>query len=270
LVDPLDELRVGLDEVSSCFLRVFELTDLSGEPGPLAFEKPNVRFGRALPGTLGHFEHFGTGLDVVPASVPGEDPLTAGILGTSAVLLVDSPRDLEVLVTTSDGRVRPSSGAGPEVGKVLSEGSVLLVDLGKLAGDERRDAVDESPVLGAKLHETLGGAGLVSGPLLTALVIPGPRETLGGFGEVRCGGVDVAGFSGSTHGHIGKLPATAVVEDVGDLDRRSLRAMSGDGVAVGEAVGADVFGAQVQLAAVGRDRSESLGLRVDGGDLGSL
>ena len=46
--------------------------------------------------------------------------------------------------------------------------------------------------------------------------------------------------------------------------------MSGDGVAVTEAVGADVFGAHVQLAAVGRDRDEGLGLRVDGGDPGGL
>jgi hypothetical protein len=76
--------------------------------------------------------------------------------------------------------------------------------------------------------------------LLSALVIPGPVEALGGFGEIRSGGVDVAGVPGATHGHIGELPAAAVVEDVGDFDRRALGAMSGDGVAVGEAVGADV------------------------------
>jgi len=43
---------------------------------------------------------------------------------------------------------------------------------GDLVGDVRRDAPDESSVLGTKLAETLGGSSLVSGPLLSALVIP--------------------------------------------------------------------------------------------------
>jgi hypothetical protein len=68
----------------------------------------------------------------------------------------------------------------------------------------------------------------------------------------------------------GKLAATTVVEEVGDFDRRSLGAVSGDGVAVAEAVSADVISAHVQLAAVGRDRGEGLRLRVDGGDPRSL
>ena len=113
-------------------------------------------------------------------------------------------------------------------------------DVSELVGDVRRDAPDELSVLGTKLGEALGGSGLVSGPLLSALVIPGPGEALGGLVEVGCSGVDVAGVPGAAHGHIGELPATTVVEDVGDFDRRALGAMSGDGVAVGEAVGADV------------------------------
>jgi hypothetical protein len=56
LFDSIDELRVGLDEVGSGLSRILELADLSGEPGPRAFEKPSVRFGRALPGTLGLLE----------------------------------------------------------------------------------------------------------------------------------------------------------------------------------------------------------------------
>jgi hypothetical protein len=265
LVDSVDELRVGLDEVGSGFLRIFELADLSGEPGPLAFEKLSVRFGRALPATLGHLERGGTGLEVFAAAMLGEEP-TAAILGTTAVLLVDSARHPQVLVTGSDGRVRPPSGAGPEVGKVLFEGSVLLVDVGKFVGDERRDAVDELSVLGAKLHEALSGSGLVSGPLLAALVIPGPSEALGGLGEVRRGGVDVARSPGPAHGHVSELPAATVVEDMGDLDCRALGAMSSDGVAVSEAVGAGVFRTHVQLAAVRRHRGKDLGFRVDGGD----
>jgi hypothetical protein len=141
---------------------------------------------------------------------------------------------------------------------------------GELIGDVRRDHLDELLVRRTQLDQALGSSGLVSGPLLSALVIPGPGEALGGFGEIRSGRVDVAGLPGSAHGHIGELAATAVVEDVGDLDRRALGAVSSDGVAVGETVGANVIGAHVQLAAVGRDRDEGLGLRVDGGDPGSL
>jgi hypothetical protein len=101
--------------------------------------------------------------------------------------------------------------------------------------------------------------------LLAALVIPGPGETLGGLDEVGSRGVDVARVPGSAHGHIGELPATTVVEDMRDFDRRALRAVSGDGVAVGEAVGADVVEPHLQLAAVGGDSGEYLGFRVDGG-----
>ena len=75
-------------------------------------------------------------------------------------------------------------------------------------------------MLGTKLCETLGRSSLVSSPLLAALVIPGPGEALGGLSEVRCSGVDVAGVPGATHGHIGELPATTVIEDVRDFDSR--------------------------------------------------
>ena len=112
MVDAVDEPRVGLDEVGSRLLRIFELADPSGEPGPLAFEKPGVRFGRALPGTLGCLERCGTGLEVFAASVPGEEP-TVGILDAAEVLLVGSARHLQVLVTGSNGCVRPPPGAGP-------------------------------------------------------------------------------------------------------------------------------------------------------------
>ena len=59
---------MGLDEVGSRLLRSFEHADLGGEPGPLAFEKSSVRFGRTLPGTLGHLERCGTGLKVSAAN----------------------------------------------------------------------------------------------------------------------------------------------------------------------------------------------------------
>jgi hypothetical protein len=105
---------------------------------------------------------------------------------------------------------------------------------------------------------------------LAALVIPGPGEALGGLVEVRCGCVDVAGVPGAAHGHIGEFPATTVVENVGDLDRRSLGAVSGDGVAVGEAVWGDVVEPHLKLTTVGRDGGKCLGFRVDGGDASGL
>jgi len=235
---------MALDEIGSGLLRVFELTDLSGKTRPLAFEKPSVRFGRALPGTLGRLQPGATGLDVRAASMPDEES-AAGILDATEVLLVDSAREFQALVTFSDGSNLPPPGAGAEGGEVRFERGLLFVDVSKPVGDARRDARDRLLVLGTQLDETLGGSGLVGGPLLASLVIPRPHETLGGLNEVRCGGVNVAGVPGSAHGHIGEFPATTIVEDVGDFDRRSLGAMSGDGVAVGEAVRDCVLGAHV-------------------------
>jgi hypothetical protein len=141
---------------------------------------------------------------------------------------------------------------------------------GELIGDVRRDHLDELLVRRTQLDQALGSSGLVSGPLLSALVIPGPGEALGGFGEIRSGRVDVAGLPGSAHGHIGELAANAVGEDVGDLDRRALGAVSSDGVAVGETVGGDVVEPHLKLTTVGGDSDEGLGFRVDGGDACSL
>ena len=191
------------------------------EPGPLAFEKPSIGFGRVLPGMLSRLQGGSTGLEIIAASVPGEES-TVGILDAAEVPFVASASGSESLGACSDGCVHPPSCAGPEVGQVPFEDGLLLFHLDQLFGDVRRDAPEEFSMLGTKLVETLGRSGLVSGPLLAALVIPGPHETLGGLSEVRSGGVDVAGVPGSAHGHVGELPATAVVEDVSDFDRRSL------------------------------------------------
>ncbi len=118
LVDPVDELRVGLDELGSCPLRSFELARVVAEPGPLAFEKPGIGFGRLLPSTLSRLQGGDTGRETCAAPVPGEEP-TVGILGAAEVLFVGSERKLEILVAKSNGCVRPPPGAGPEVGKVL-------------------------------------------------------------------------------------------------------------------------------------------------------
>ena len=108
----------------------FELADLGSEPGPLALEKPSVRFGCLPPGTLGCLQRGGAALEVFTAAVPGEEP-TAGVLGSAEVLLVDLPGGLKVLVASSDGRVGPPSGAGAEIREVLFEGGLLLADLGR-------------------------------------------------------------------------------------------------------------------------------------------
>jgi hypothetical protein len=260
---------VGLDELGSCLLHSFELARVTAEPGPLAFEKPAIGFDRVLPSGLSRLQGGSTGLDVIAASAPRQES-TVWILDATEVLVVGSTRDLEVLVAGSDGCARPPSRAGPEVSQFLFEDGLLFSYSNQLIGDIRGNAPEEFSVLGTQLAETLGGSSLVSGPLLSALVFPGPGKALGGFGKIGRGGVDVAGVPGSAHGHICELAATAVVEDVGDFDRRALGAMSGDGVAVSEAVCADVVESHLQLAAVGRDSGEGLGLWVDGGDACSL
>jgi hypothetical protein len=60
LVDPADELRVGLYELGSCLLCSFELPRLAAELGPLAFENLGVGFGRVLPGTFCRLQGGGT------------------------------------------------------------------------------------------------------------------------------------------------------------------------------------------------------------------
>ena len=78
LVDPVDELRVGLDELGSCLLRSFELERLAAEPGPLGFENPSVRFGRVLPGTLSGVQGGGAGRETSAAAVSGEEEIGTG------------------------------------------------------------------------------------------------------------------------------------------------------------------------------------------------
>ena len=124
LVDPVDELRVGLDELGSCPLRSFELARVVAEPGPLAFEKPGIGFGRLLPSTLSRLQGGDTGRETCAASVPGEES-TVRILDATEVLFVASASNLEILVACSDGCAGPPSGAFAEVGQVLFE-DVLL------------------------------------------------------------------------------------------------------------------------------------------------
>jgi len=269
LADPVNDVGVHLDEVGSGLFPIFEFADLRSEPGPLVLEKPSVRFGCLLPGTFGCLQRGGAGVEVLTAAVPGEEP-TVGVLGSAEVLRLDSPGCLKARVTIPNGRVGPPSGASPKIGEVLFEGISSLVDLSKPVGDGRRDAADELAVLGAQDLEAFDGSGLVGDPLLATLVVPGPGEALRSLGEVRSGGVDVARAPGAAHGYVSELSAAAVVEDMGHFDRGALRAMSSDRVAVAETVRADVFGSHVKLAAIGGDRGQGLGLRIDGGDLGGL
>ena len=125
LVDPVDELRVRLEEVGSGLFLIFELADLSDEPGPLALEKTSVRFGCLLPGTLGCLHRGGADFQVLTAAVPGEEP-KAGILGSAMVLLVGSSGRLKGLVAIPNGRIGPPSGAGREIREVLFEGLSLV------------------------------------------------------------------------------------------------------------------------------------------------
>jgi hypothetical protein len=67
---------------------------------------------------LGRLQPGGTGFDVLAASMPDEES-AAGILDATEVLLVDSAREFQALVTFSDGSNGPPSGAGPYVAEVL-------------------------------------------------------------------------------------------------------------------------------------------------------
>ena len=102
---------MGLDEVGFRLSGIFELANLSGKTGPLAFEKSTVRFGRALPGAFSRLQRGGTGRDVLAAPVPGKDS-TVGILDATEVVFVGSARKLEILVARSNGCVRPPPGTG--------------------------------------------------------------------------------------------------------------------------------------------------------------
>jgi hypothetical protein len=122
LVDPVDDVRVRLDEFGSCSSCVLELDDLSGEPGPLALEKPRVRFGCLLPGTSGCLQRGSAALETFTAAVPGEEP-KAGILGTAEVSLVRSAGRLKVLVAGQTA-VTDRPGAAPRGGVGSYTGSI--------------------------------------------------------------------------------------------------------------------------------------------------
>jgi hypothetical protein len=113
--------------------------------------------------------------------------------------------------------------------------------------------------LGPECFEVLGGAGLVGDPLLAAFIVPGPGETLRRIRQVAGSDIDVTGLAGSAHGDICELSAASVVEDVSDVHRGALGAVTRDGIPVTEAFGADVVGPKIKDAAVGRDCGDRLG-----------
>ena len=78
---------MGPDELGSCSSSIFELADLSGKTGPLAFEEPSVRLDRTLPRTLSRFQPGGTGLEVIAAAVSGKES-TVGILDATEDLFL--------------------------------------------------------------------------------------------------------------------------------------------------------------------------------------
>ena len=197
------------------------------------------------------------------------------VLGPEHVAVVGALGVLEGLVGVADGGVGPPAGPGVQVGPVGFDLGDLVADPGELVGDVGRDQPDAAgPVRRSARRRscwaraTAWARSVIHG--LAALLVPGPGEPLGGLARVGGGDIDVAGGAGPAHGHIGQFSSAAVVEDVGDVHGGALAAMGGDGVAVAEALGADVVGSHPQLLAVGGDRGQLLGVRVDGGDLGGL
>lgn len=156
LIYPIDELGVGLDELGSYPLRLFEMARLGDEPGPLALDKPSTGFGRALPGVFSVLQGVSTDPETFVAAVSGKES-TVRTLDAAEDLFVDSASNLEILVAGSNGCVHPPSCAGPEVGEVLLQDGLLFSYSNQLIGDVRRDALDEFSVLGTKLAEALRG-----------------------------------------------------------------------------------------------------------------
>ena len=65
---------------------------------------------------------------------------------------------------------------------------------------------------------------------------------MGGVTQVGGDDVDVALASGPAHGHVGQLSSAAVFQGVGDVHGLALGPVGGDGVGVGELVGAESSG----------------------------
>jgi hypothetical protein len=59
----------------------------------------------------------------------------------------------------------------------------------------------------------------------------------------------VTGMAGSAHGDIGELSAACVVEDMSDVHRGALGAVTRDGISVTEAIGPDVVRPKVAARA---------------------
>ena len=139
---------MGVAEAGSRLLRIFELADLSGESGPLAFDKPSGRFGRALPGRLGRSRRGGSGLDVVAASVPGEEP-PAGVLYATEVLLLDSARWKRFSTVSTTGSAARSASSEPSSSQTGSVDAERHSERRCVSGSCR--AADQPSVSGIKL-----------------------------------------------------------------------------------------------------------------------
>jgi hypothetical protein len=213
-------------------------------------------------------EHGGSGLFAVPGSTPGKHPET-GVAGPGRSALLVPAGGVEVVPCPSDGWVcGPSSAPGFKVGEVGVDLAGLLAESVEFVADVARDRQSELFEFGQKVGLIGGEVSLVADPLLAALLVPGPGQARSGLELVRCSEVDVAGVAGPAHGHIGELASAAVLEEMGDVDGGALGPMGGDGVAVGQTVGAEVVAGHVEVLAVGGDGGQVLGGRVDRGDLG--
>jgi len=111
VADAVGELRMAFDEsVSRLFAPSWSSADLSREPGLLRLREAKREVRSCAARHARRHAASRTGPEVFAASVPGENPRW-GLLGATEVLLVDSARDLQYLVTASDGSIRPLSGA---------------------------------------------------------------------------------------------------------------------------------------------------------------
>jgi hypothetical protein len=93
---------------------------------------------------------------------------------------------------------------------------------------------------------------------------------MGRLGQVRSDHVDMALSAGPAHGHIGQLPSASVLQHIADIHGAALGPVAGDGMAMGQLVGADLVGTHAQLGPHGGDCCQRTRRRVNRADRGPL
>lgn len=189
----------------------------------------------------------------------------------------DGRLGFEATVETADATV--------QVLEVLPGCLGLVGRFGSQGGDERFSfRLEASPPEGGTQGGRRGGIGLdgersftrwvgpsgIDRPALAPLDRPIPDQVLDGLVGAVSDDMDAAGLACPAHGDVAKLASAAVREEVGGVDSRSLAAVHGGGVAVGEAIRPDVVGSEAVLPSVVHGGEQAPGVHLDGSDHAAL